>query len=87
MFTEHLLSAKCVRLVIQSCLTLCDLTDCSSPGITVHGILQAGILGWVAIPFSRGSSQTRDRTWSPAFQANSSLSESPRKARSAKHLS
>ena len=41
--------------VAQSCLTLCDPMDC-----TVHGILQARILEWVAFPFSRGSFQTRD---------------------------
>ena len=40
----------------QSCLTLCDPMDCSPPGSSVHGILQARILEWVAIPFSRGSS-------------------------------
>ena len=39
-----------------------DPMDCSPPGFSVHGILQAGILKWVAIPFSRGSSQPRDRT-------------------------
>ena len=43
--------------VVQSCLTLCDPMD-----YTVHGILQARILEWVAIPFSRGSSQPRDQT-------------------------
>ena len=42
--------------VAQSCLTLCDPMDCSLPGSSVHGILQARILEWVAIPFSRGSS-------------------------------
>ena len=42
--------------VTQSCPTLCNPTDCSPPGFSVHGILQAGILEWVAIPFSRGSS-------------------------------
>ena len=47
----------------QPCLTLCDHVDCSSPGPSVHGILQARILEWLAIPFSRGSSQPRDRTW------------------------
>ena len=36
--------------------TLCKPTDCSPPGSSVHGVLQAGILEWVAIPFSRGSS-------------------------------
>ena len=48
--------------VPQSCLTLCDPMDCSPPGSSVHGILQARILEWVAISFSRGSSQARDRT-------------------------
>ena len=42
--------------------TLCDPVDCSLPGSSVHGILQARILEWVAIPFSRGSSQPRDQT-------------------------
>ena len=46
-------------LVAQSCLTLCDPMDCSPPGSSVHGILQARILEWVAIPFSRVSSQCR----------------------------
>ena len=49
-------------LVAQSCLTLCDPMDCSRPGSSVHGILQARILEWVAISFSRGSSRLRDRT-------------------------
>ena len=40
-------------LVAQSCLTLCDPMDCSLPGSSVHGILQARIPGWVAISFSR----------------------------------
>ena len=48
--------------VAQSCLTLCDPMDCSPPGSSVHGILQARILEWVAVPFSRRSSQPRDRT-------------------------
>ena len=48
-------------LVAQLCPTLCDPMDCSRPGSLVHGILQAKILEWVAIPFSR-SSQPRDRT-------------------------
>ena len=50
-------------LVAQSCLILCDSVDCSPPGSSVHGILQARILEWVAIPFSRGSFQPRDQTW------------------------
>ena len=42
---------------------LCDPLDCSLPGSSVHGILQARILEWVAISYSRGSSQPRDRTY------------------------
>ena len=46
----------------QSCPTLYDPTDCSPPGSSVHGILRARILEWVAISFSRGSSQPRNQT-------------------------
>ena len=43
----------CVCVIVtQSCLTLCDPMDCSQPGSSVHGILQARILEWVAMPFS-----------------------------------
>ena len=49
--------------------------DCSPPGSSVHGILQARILEWVAISFSRGSSQPR----SPALQADALTSETPGK--------
>ena len=49
-------------LVALSCLTFCNFMDCSPPGFSVHGILQARIQKWVAIPFSRGSSWPRDRT-------------------------
>ena len=49
--------------VNQSCPTLCDPMDCSLPGSSVHGILQARILERVAISFSRSSSRSRDRTW------------------------
>ena len=49
-------------LVAQSCPTLRNPMDCSPPGSSVHGILQARILEWVAIPFFRGSSQPRGRT-------------------------
>ena len=59
---------KVKALVTQSCLTLCDPMDCSSPGSSVHGILQARILEWVAIPFSRESSWPRIEPWSPALQ-------------------
>ena len=52
--------------VTQLCLTLCY-----PMGYTVHGILQDRILEWVAFPFSKGSSQPRDRTRSPALQVHS----------------
>ena len=52
-----------VSEVAQWCPTLWDPMDCNSPGFSVHGILQARILEWVAIFFSRGSSQPRNRTW------------------------
>ena len=57
---------KCIKhikvLVTQSCPTLCKPMDCTPPGSTVHAISQARILEWVAISFSRGSSQPRDWT-------------------------
>ena len=42
--------------VTQLHLTLCELTDCSPPGSSIYGILQARTLEWAAVPFSRGSS-------------------------------
>ena len=51
------------KLLMQSCLTLCHPMDYSSPSSSVHGILQARILEWVAIPFSRRSSRPRDQIW------------------------
>ena len=47
---------------VQWCSTFCSPMDCSLPGSSVHGILQAWILEWVAIPSARGSSQPRDPT-------------------------
>ena len=50
-------------LVAQLCLTLCDPMDCSPAGSSVQGILQARMLEWVAISFSRESSALRDQAW------------------------
>ena len=50
------------REVAQSCPTLCDPMDCSLSGSSVHGIFQARGLEWIAISFSRRSSQPRNRT-------------------------
>ena len=66
-------------LVVLLCPALCDFMDCSPPGFSVHGILQARILKWVAIPFCRGSSQPRYQTRSSALQVDSLPSEPPRK--------
>ena len=60
----HLLVKVKESEVAQSGLTLCDPMDCSLPGSSFHGILQARVLEWVAIPFSRDpSSLSKDRTW------------------------
>ena len=53
----------CCCLVTKLCLTLCELMDYGSPGSSVRGILQTGILEWVAIPVSRGFSPPREWTW------------------------
>ena len=57
---KNWISGPCMHA--QLCLTLCSPIDCNLPGSSVHGILQARILEWVAIPSSRGSSQPRDQT-------------------------
>ena len=67
------------REVAQSCPTLCNPVDCSPPGSSVHGILMARILEWVAISFSRGSSQPGIKPRSPTLQADALTSEPPEK--------
>ena len=62
--TAHLPSIRWKKKKSESCLVVSDsATPWTPPGSSVHGIFQARILEWVAIPFSRGSSQTRDQTW------------------------
>ena len=74
-------SLKCVCVCVShiSHVRLCDSMDCSPPDSSIHGILQARILEWVAISFSRGSSQPRDQTWVSALQADALPSEPPGK--------
>ena len=60
--TKTCLCAVCSAKLLQSRLTLCDPVDCSPPGSSVHGVLQARILEWAAMPSSRGTSQPRDWT-------------------------
>ena len=62
-FSYNLCKKKVKVLATSSCPTLCYSMDYSLPGSSVHRILQARILQWVAIPFSRGFSQPRDWTW------------------------
>ena len=64
-------------LIAQSCPPLCHPTDCSLPGSSVHGILWARILEWVAITFSRESSQSRDWIQVSCIAGDSLLSEPP----------
>ena len=60
--THHILAhMRCAQL-LQSCLTLCNPMACSLPGSSVHGIFLVGILEWIAISFSKGSSQSGDQT-------------------------
>ena len=62
-------------LVAQSCSTLCHRIDCSPPGSSVHGILQARIQQWVAMPSSKGSSDPGIKPKSLALCLDSLLSE------------
>ena len=73
-------SEKCK--VAQLCLTLSDPMDCSPPGSSFHGIFQARVLEWVAMPSSRGSSQPRDRAQVLALAGGFFATESPGKPRS-----
>ena len=66
-------------LVTQSCLALWDPMDCSWPGYSVHGILQARVLEWISTSFSRDLPDPGDKPRSSVLQAESLLSEPPGK--------
>ena len=72
--------SKTVKVLVTFMVTLCNPMEYSPPGSSAHGIFQARILEWVAIPFSRGSSQPRVEPRSPELQADSLLSEPPGKS-------
>ena len=74
-----LLCCAVLCLVTQSCLTLYEPTESSPLDSYLHGILQARILEWVAMPSSRGSSQPGIKPRSPTLQMDSLLSEPPGK--------
>ena len=61
-FIHLVLYSLCFCLVAKLCPTLCNPVDCNPPDSSVHGISQARTLEWVAMPFSRASSQPRDQT-------------------------
>ena len=73
------LALSLLVLVTPLFLTLCDPMDCSPPGSSVHGILQAGILAWVAISFSRGLPDPGIKPGSPTLRADSLPFELPGK--------
>ena len=62
LFNFHHNACMHATLHVQSCSALCDPINCSPPGSSLHGILQARILEWVALPSSRGSSPSKDET-------------------------
>ena len=70
---------KCSEVKSLSHVQLCDPMDYSPSSSSVHGILQARILEWINILFSKGSSQPRDRIWVSHVQGDSLPSEPPRK--------
>ena len=74
-------------LVTQLCSTLCDPMNHSPLGSSVYGILQARILEWVAIPFTKGSANPGIEPVSPALQADSLPSERPEKKANRKYHS
>ena len=69
----------CCCLVTKTCPTFCDPMDCSLLGSSVHGILQARILEWVAISLFRGSFQPRDQTHISCFVSGFFITEPPGK--------
>ena len=89
-FLLQRMKVKSQSEVAQSCPTFCDPMDCSPPDSSIHGILQARILEWVAISFSRDSSQPGIEPTSPAMQETQVLSlcqENPLKKEMATHCS
>ena len=65
------------EMLLLSCFRLCDSTDCGLPGLSVHGILQARTLEWVATPFSRDHLDPGIKHRSPALQADYLQPEPP----------
>ena len=70
LYFYYSLRKKMKVLVTQSCPVLCDPMDCSPPGSSVHGILQAGILDWLPFPSPGNLPNPGFETGSPALQAN-----------------
>jgi len=73
-------------LVVESCLALCNPMDYSPPGFSFHGILQARLLVWVAIPFSMGSSRPRGQAWVSCITGRFSTTWATREAPWSTHV-
>ena len=84
-YSEQDAGAGKENVKVTSVVSLCDSTDCSPPGSSVHGILQARILEWVAFPSPGDPSNPGIEPRSPALQADSLLSEPPGKPAGEKH--
>ena len=78
-FVLYVFTVCCCYFVTQLCLTLCNPTDCSPPGSSVHGILPARIPKWVVIPFSRWSFWLRGWTSVPSISSRFFAAEPPGK--------
>ena len=78
--TDNLEKMAYVSQLLQPCLTLCDPMEYSLPDPSVHGILQARILEWVSMPFSKGFSKPRDRTHLSYVSYTSDTWEPPKMA-------
>ena len=72
---KSLINSYVCILVTQSGLTLCNPMDCSPPGFSIHGILQARIVEWIAFPSTEEFPNPGIEPWSPALQADSLLFE------------
>ena len=78
-YNDNKSERKMKAIVTLLCLTLYDPMDCSPPGSSVHGILQARILEWVATSFSRGPSRPRDQTQVSCIAGRFFTAEPPEK--------
>ena len=77
LYADFILMLDILLILHVSSVTLCDPMYCSLPGFSLHGIIPARILEWVAVSFSRGSSRPRDQTAVPALAGRFFTTELP----------